>query len=137
MFKIFDGFIAAVSTETKIPFLKDENGNYTANIEFSNDRRQKVFVTLDKDESGDGIVRYYSVICHLPEKQHSLELFRDALQAGVYFDYGAIGLMDSTLIVFQTVLLNNLQARTFIKSLVYVAAKADELEESLVHVDEA
>lgn len=137
MLKIFDGFVAAISSETKIPFFKDDNNNYTATLEFDNDRKQKVFITFDKDEAGDGIIRYYSVICHLNEQQHSLELFRDALRYSSSLDYGAVALMENVLVLVQTAMFVNLEVRSFMKSLIYVAAKADELEEALVKVDEA
>lgn len=137
MLKIFDGFIAAISSETKIPFHKDENNNYTATLEFENNRTQKVFITFDKDEAGDGIIRYYSVICHLKEEQHSVDLFRDALRYSSSLDYGAVALMQNVLVLVQTKMLINLEVRSFMKSLIYVAAKADELEEALVKVDKA
>lgn len=137
MLKTFDGFIAAVSTETKIPFHGDEEGKYTAELQFDNGRGQKVFVVLDTDEAGDGIVRYYSVICQLSEEQQTLELFRDLLKLSVSFDYGAIGLTGNTLIISQTVMLKTLEVSNFMKSLIYVAAKADELEETFVKVDNA
>lgn len=137
MLKTFDGFIAAVSTETKIPFHGNDEGHYTAELQFEDGRHQKVFVILDKDEAGDSIVRYYSVVCHLKKNQQTFELFHDALKLSTSFDYGALGLMDNTLIVFQTVMLQTLEVSNFMKSLIYVAAKADELEENLAHVDEA
>ena len=93
----FDGFIAAISSEFKIKFIKEPDGEaYTADIEFENGRTQKILITLSKDESGDRIIHYYSVIAKL--KHDSMELFKYSLEVNSSLDYGAIALMDGTLL---------------------------------------
>ncbi len=132
MSKIFDAFVAAVNTETKIPFHKESDGNYIATIEFKNDQKQKVLIFLDRDEAGDSTVNYYSKICDIDksENQHeSLSIFRDALELNISLTYGAIAFVRNSLVIHQTYFLQNLDPQRFMKSLLYVAAKANELEE--------
>lgn len=69
--EIFDGFISAVASEFKIRFHKDDEGNYTTNIEFEGGRSQEILITLTKDESGDRIINYYSVVGKLKKTSAS------------------------------------------------------------------
>ena len=132
MLEVFDGFVAAVNTETKIPFRKEHNGNYISTIKFKDDQEQKVLVFLDKDEAGDSTVNYYSKICDMDEHEsehQSLSIFRDALSLNISLTYGAIAFVENSLVIHQTYFLQNLDPQRFIKSLLYVAAKANELKE--------
>ncbi|RME91473.1 MAG: hypothetical protein D6767_05185, partial [Candidatus Hydrogenedentota bacterium] len=126
MLELFDGFIAAVATETHIPFKKEKDGHYFANVEFEGGRHQKVFVSLGEDEQGDPIIEYYSHVGSLPKKDADL-LYR-LLETNLKLTYGAIALKDDTIIIHQSYFLKTLDPERFLKSLVYVAAKADELE---------
>ena len=128
--EIFDGFISAVASEFKIRFHKDDDGNYTTNIEFEGGRSQEILITLTSDESGDRIINYYSVIGKL--KKDLCELYKFSLQQNTTFDYGAISLLNDTLILRNTVLLQDCDPHRFMKSLTYIAAKADELEELFI-----
>ncbi len=128
--EIFDGFISAVASEFKIRFHKDDDGNYTTNIEFEGGRSQEILITLTRDESGDRIINYYSVIGKL--KKDLCELYKYSLQQNTTFDYGAISLLNDTLILRNTVLLQDCDPHRFMKSLTYIAAKADELEELFI-----
>jgi len=125
--EMFDGFISAIAGEFKIRFHKDEDGNYTTNIEFEDGRSQGMFITLSKDESGDGIIKYYSIIGKL--KRDLSELYKFLLQQNVTLDYGSIALLNDTLIIRSSILLDECNPHQFMKSLVYIAAKADEFEE--------
>jgi hypothetical protein len=125
--EIFDGFISAIATEFKLKFTKDNEGSYSTTIEFENDRSQQVLVTLTRDESGDRIINYYSVIGHL--KKDLCALYKYSLQLNTTFTYGGIALLDDTLILRNSILLEDCDPINFMKSLVYIAAKADELEE--------
>ena len=128
--EIFDGFIAAIASEFKIKFHKDTKGAYSTSIEFENERTQDVLITLSKDESGDNIIHYHSVIVKL--KRDSLELYKYSLGLNSTLDYGAIVLMEDTLILRNSILLHHCEPQRFMKSLVYIAAKADELNEMFV-----
>ncbi len=128
--EIFDGFISAVAHEFKIRFHKDEKGGYTTNIEFEGDRSQEILITLTRDESGDRIINYYSVIGRL--KKDLCELYKFCLQHNTSLDYGSIALLDDTLILRNSTLLLDCDPHRFMKTLTYVAAKADELEEMFV-----
>ncbi len=128
--EIFDGFISAVASEFKIRFHKDDEGNYTTNIEFEGGRSQEILITLTKDESGDRIINYYSVVGKL--KKDLCELYKYSLQQNTTFDYGAIALLNDTMILRNTVLLQDCDPHRFMKSLTYIAAKADELEELFI-----
>ena len=125
--EMFDGFISAIAGEFKIRFHKDEDGNYTTNIEFEDGRSQKIFIAISKDESGDGIIKYYSIIGKL--KRDLSELYKFLLQQNVTLDYGSIALLNDMLIIRGSILLDECNPHQFIKSLVYIAAKADEFEE--------
>jgi hypothetical protein len=126
--EVFDGFIAAIASEFKMKFQKDPAGDaYTTNIEFENGRTQKILITLSKDESGDRIIHYYSVIGKL--KHDSMEFYKYSLELNYSLDYGAITLMDGTLLLRESILLHHCEPQRFMKSLIYIAAKADELEE--------
>ncbi len=125
--EVFDGFIAAISAEFKMIFHKDSRGAYTTKVEFDNDRSQEVLITLSKDEVGDRIINYYSVIGKL--KGDFGELFKYALQLNSTLQYGATALINDTLILRDSILLQDCDPRRFMKSLTYIAAKADELEE--------
>ncbi|MBN2039113.1 MAG: hypothetical protein JW864_03670 [Spirochaetes bacterium] len=126
----FDGFIAAIASEFKFNFKKDSEGVYTTDIEFENGRAQKILITLSKDESGDRIIHYYSVIAKL--KRDSMELYKYSLELNSTLDYGAIVLMDGTLVLRNSILLHHCEPQRFMKSLIYIAAKADELEEAFL-----
>ena len=126
----FDGFIAAIASEFKFKFNKDSEGVYTTDIEFENGRTQKILITLSKDESGDRIIHYYSVIAKL--KRDSMELYKYSLELNSTLDYGAIVLMDGTLVLRNSILLHHCEPQRFMKSLIYIAAKADELEETFL-----
>lgn len=127
---VFDGFIAAIAKEFKIKFHRDADDAYSTKIEFENDRSQEVLVTLNKDESGDRIINYYSIIGRL--KMDSFELYKYSLQLNSTLDYGALALLDDTLILRNSILLHHCEPQRFIKSLIYIAAKADELEELFI-----
>ena len=131
--EMFDGFISAVAKDFRIKFHKDSKGSYTTTIEFDNDRSQDVLVTLTKDESGDRIINYYSIIVKL--KKDLCELYKYSLQINTTLDYGAIGLLDDKLVLINSILLQDCDPRRFMKSLTYIAAKADELEEILIQKD--
>lgn len=131
--EFFDGFISAVASEFRIKFHKDAEKSYRTTIEFENDRSQEVLITLAMDESGDRIINYYSVIGKL--KKDLCELYKYSLQLNTTFDYGAIALLDDKLILRNSILLQDCEPRRFMKSLTYIAAKADELEELLINDD--
>jgi hypothetical protein len=128
--EIFDGFIAAIASEFKIKFHKDAEGAYSTNMEFENNRSQEVLITLSKDESGDRIINYYSIVGKI--KQDICELFKYALQLNTTFHYGALALLNNTLILRNSILLRDCDPERFMKSLTYIAAKADELEELFI-----
>lgn len=131
--EIFDGFISAIASELKIPFHKDDEGQYTAIIEFDNDRSQEIMVTLRRDESGDRVINYHSEILDI--KTDMPDLYKYCLILNNTFDYGALALRDKTLVMYNSILLDELDPVRFIKSLIYIAAKADELEEMLIKED--
>ena len=134
MLEIFDGFIGAVSTELQIPFHKERDGEYSTIIEFEGGRRQKVLISFDKDESGDPMINYYSVICKL--EVEAPELFKQSLMMNTSLTYGAIALLeDNSLIMHQATFIKDMDPQRFIKSLLYVAAKSDELEEEFTGLD--
>jgi hypothetical protein len=130
MMEVFDGFISAIASEFKIRFHKDMQGSYTTDIEFDNNRSQEVLVTLSRDESGDRIINYYSIIGKL--KKDLCELYKYCLQLNTTLNYGSLALLDGTLILRNSILLKDCDPVRFMKSLSYIAAKADELEESLI-----
>ncbi len=127
---IFDGFISAVASEFKIMFHKDSKGSYKTTLEFDNGRTQEVLVTLSKDESGDRIINYYSIFGRL--KKDLGELFKYCLQLNSTLNFGAVALVGDTLILRNSLLLQDCDPRRFMKTLTYIAAKADELEELLM-----
>ncbi|HEY1406067.1 MAG TPA: hypothetical protein VF857_05610 [Spirochaetota bacterium] len=133
--EIFDGFIAAIASEFKIKFHKSKEGVYNTNIEFDNNRSQNVMVTLTFDESGDRLINYYSIIAKV--KSDYAELFKYALKMNAAIDYGAIALLEETLILRNTLLLEDCDPHQFVKSLTYIAAKADEMEELLTSRDDS
>lgn len=128
--EVFDGFIAAIASEFKMKFHKDSEGAYTTTVEFENDRTQDILITLTKDESGDRIINYYSIIGKL--KNDSFELYKYALRVNSTLHYGALALLNETLILRNSILLKDCDPQRFMKSLFYIAAKADELEEMLL-----
>lgn len=128
--EVFDGFIAAIASEFRIKFNKDSDGVYTTNIEFENNRTQEVLVTLSQDESGDSLINYYSIVAKL--KSDVCELYKYSLQMNSTFNYGALALLNSTLVLRNSILLQDCEPERFLKSLTYIAAKADELEELLI-----
>ena len=125
----FDGFIAAIASEFKIKFHKNTEGAYTTTLQFENNRSQEVLVALGNDESGDRTIHYYSIIAKL--KIDSIELYKYALQLNSTLDYGAIAIRDKTLILMNSELLHHCEPDRFVKSLLYIGAKADEIEENL------
>jgi hypothetical protein len=131
--EVFDGFISAIASEFKIRFHKDAEGTYTTNIEFENNRSQEVLITLAKDESGDRIINYFSVVGKL--KKDLCELYKYCLQLNTTLDYAALGLMDDTLVLRNSIMLKDCDPIHFMKSLTYLAAKADEMEELLIKDD--
>lgn len=131
--EVFDGFISAVASEFKIKFNKDAEGSYTTKIEFENDRSQEMLITLTKDESGDRIINYYSIIGTL--KKDLCELYKYSLQLNTGLSYGAIALLNNTLILRNSIMLQDCDPARFMKSLLFIAAKADELEEMLMNVN--
>jgi hypothetical protein len=128
--EVFDGFISAIASEFKIRFHKDAQGSYTTHIEFDNNRSQEVLITLTKDESGDRIINYYSIVGKL--KKDLCELYKYCLQMNTTLDYAALALLDDTLILRNSLLLKDCDPVRFMKSLSFIAAKADELEELLI-----
>ncbi len=128
--EIFDGFIAAIASEFKLKFHKDSGAAYTTEILFDNNRSQRVLITLAKDEAGDRIINYYSVIGKL--KGDFCELYKYALQINSSLHYGSMALVEDTLVLRNSLLLQDCDPRRFMKSLTYIAAKADELEEILI-----
>ena len=131
--EVFDGFISAIASEFKIRFHKDAEGTYTTTIEFDNNRSQEVLITLAKDESGDRIINYFSVVGKL--KKDLCELYKYCLQLNATLDYAALGLMDDTLVLRNSIMLKDCDPIRFMKSLTYLAAKADEMEELLIKDD--
>jgi hypothetical protein len=128
---IFDGFIAAIAEELKIKFHKKEPGVYTTKIEFEDNRSHEVLINLAEDESGDRMIHYYSLIAHL--KKDDIELYRYILKTNSTIDYGAVALLEDNLILRNSILLEDCEPKRFLKSLIYIAAKADELEELLTN----
>jgi len=131
--QVFDGFVAAIASEFKIKFHKAHEGVYNTVIEFEGNRSQEVVLTLTHDESGDRLINYYAVIAKV--KADYGELFKYVLQLNSTIDYGAVALMDDMLIMRNTLLLDDCEPHQFVKSLTYIAAKADELEEMLTKKD--
>ena len=131
--EIFDGFISAVAAEFKIPFHKGKNGTYTATLEFDNGRSQDILISLKKDEAGDRVINYRSIVATL--KQDTWEFYKYCLKQNLNFDYGALALVGDTLVVNNSMLLEDCEPRRFIKSLIYIAAKADEFEEIISKED--
>ena len=128
--EVFDGFISAIASEFKLKFHKDSEGSYRTKIDFENGRSQEVLVTLSNDESGDRVINYYSIVGKL--KQDLCELYKYCLQLNATLDYGAIGLMSDTLVLKNSIMLKDCDPIRFMKSLTYLAAKADEMEELLI-----
>ena len=131
--EIFDGFISAIAAEFKIPFHKGKNGVYTATIDFDNGRSQDIVVSLKKDESGDRVINYRSNVAKI--KKDSIELYKYCLQQNTSFDYCALAIDGDMLVVVNSILLEDCDPRRFMKSLIYIAAKADELEEIITKDD--
>lgn len=131
--EVFDGFISAIASEFKIRFHKDSQGSYTTNLEFDNNRSQEVLITLSKDESGDRIINYYSMIGKL--KKDLCELYKYCLQINATLDYGSLALLNDSLILRNSLLLKDCDPIGFMKTLSYIAAKADEFEELLIKDD--
>ena len=128
--EVFDGFISAVASEFKIMFHKDTKGSYTTTLEFDNGRTQEVLITLAKDESGDKVINYYSVFGKV--KKDLIDLYKYCLKLNSTLAYGAVALINDTLVLRNSLLLQDCDPRRFMKTLTYIAAKADELEELLI-----
>jgi len=133
--EIFDGFISGVASELKIPFHKGKDGIYTADIEFENGRSQEIIVSLRKDEAGDRVINYSSKIGEIGESTEK-DIFQTCLRLNRKFDYGALALEENTLVMYNSIMLSDIEPRRFIKSLFYIAAKADEIEEILMSSDD-
>lgn len=131
--EVFDGFISAIASEFKIRFHKDSPGSYTTSLEFENNRSQEVLILLSKDESGDRIINYYSIIGTL--KKDLCELYKYCLQINATLDYGSLALMNESLILRNSIPLKDCDPIGFMKTLSYIAAKADEFEELLIKDD--
>ena len=131
----FDGFIAAIASELKIPFRKKAEGQYTANVEFDNNRHQDVLVAIDNDEAGDKILRYYALIGKVNTEDKNI--YKKALLVNAKLDYGSIALIENSLVLCNSMVLKDCECdpESFIKSLFYSAAKADELEELFMGTD--
>ena len=132
--QVFDGFMAAIASEFKLKFHKVEDGVYRTVLEFEDNRKQEVLISLDHDESGDRVIMCRSTIAKV--KADHPELFKYALKLNATIDYSAIALINETLVLKNTLLLEDCDPHQFMKSLIYVAAKADELEEMLTQKDE-
>ncbi len=132
--EIFDGFISGVASELKIPFHKGSEGKYTATIEFENGRSHNIVVSLRKDESGDRVINYSSIIGHVTEETE-VDIFKTCLRLNKKFDYGALALEGDTLEMYNSIMLEDIEPKRFIKSLFYIAAKADEIEEIILNRD--
>lgn len=129
--EVFDGFIAAIASEFKISFHKTQPGVYTTVLEFEGDTSQEVLIMLSHDESGDRVINYYSSVCNI--KSDYPELYKYALELNSTLQYGALALLENNLIIRDTLMLDNCNPERFMKSLTYIAAKADELEEILLN----
>jgi len=134
MLELFDGFIGAIAAETSFNIKKEGAGHYSAVIVFDNGRKQNVKMVLGEDDSGDPVLSYYSRICKVDSEE--LKLYRDALKMNLALSYGAIGIQDDELVFHNSYYVKSMDPERFIKSLSYVAAKADELEEVLIANDE-
>lgn len=130
---LFDGYIAAIASEFNIKFNKESEGHYSTRIEFENNRHQDVSVYLVKDESGDRMIHFHSMIMRV--EKDTIKLFKKSLQLNAVLDYGAIVLKDHTLMLQNSILLHHCEPQRFMKNLIYIAAKADELEEEFTHKD--
>jgi hypothetical protein len=131
--EIFDGFIAAVASEFNMKFIRKKDGVYSITVEFENARSQEVLVMLSEDESGDRVINCYGIIVKV--KADYAELYKYALKMNAVIDYGAIALMEDALVLRNTLLLEDCEPHQFVKSLTYVAAKSDEIEENLTSKD--
>lgn len=131
--EIFDGFISAVASELKIPFHKGKGGHYTTTLEFDNGRSQDMEISLRNDESGDRVINFHSVVAKLDKD--NWELYKNCLRMNMEFDYGSLALRGNELVMYNSILLSGCEPIRFIKSLIYVGAKADELEEMFVKED--
>lgn len=128
--QIFDGFIAAIASEFKIKFDKKEEGSFTTTIEFENDRKKEVLVMLSWDEAEDRVIHYYSQIANLKADDGSL--YKYALETNATLDYGSLALVNNSIVLRNAILLEECDPKRFLKSLIYIAAKSDELVELLV-----
>ncbi len=131
--KGFDGFIGAIAAEFKIKIDKESERVYVAKIPFEGGRNQDVLITLNQDEAGDDTINYYSVVVQL--KKDACELYKMALNLNATLHYGAFALLENALILHNSVLLTDCHPHRFMKSLIYIAAKADEFEEMLLKKD--
>ncbi len=131
--ELFDGYIAAIASEFDIKFSKEKEGHYSTVIEFENNREQEVSISLSKDESGDRMIHFHSMIAKL--EKDSPQLFKKSLQINAALDYGAIVLDNHKLRLRSSLLLHHCEPQRFMKNLMYVAAKADELEEKFTKKD--
>ncbi|MDA3899893.1 MAG: hypothetical protein PF637_05170 [Spirochaetes bacterium] len=128
--QIFDGFIAAIAAEFNIRFHKKEEGSYITTIEFENDRQKEVLVMLSWDEAEDRMIHFYSSVASF--KADDGELFKYALETNATLDYAALSIIEDSLVLRGALLLEECEPKRFMKSLVYIAAKSDELVELLL-----
>ena len=131
--QMFDEFILAVETETKLKFYKDEGeeekNSYYTNVSFQENTTQKIFVSIKKDETGDLCMQFFSKVCKLEDS--SYEYLKNILEINTNISYGALCLKNSNIIFCYSYYVQDLDPKEFIKILYYAAAKADELEEKL------
>ena len=132
--ELFDGYIAAIASEFNIKFKKENEGHYTTTIEFENNRKQEVLISLSKDESGDRMIIYHSMISKIDN--NSQAIYKKSLQINAILDYGAIVLDKNKLMLRSSILLHHCEPQRFMKNLLYIAAKADELEEKFTKKDD-
>ncbi|MCU0822772.1 MAG: hypothetical protein MUC95_09945 [Spirochaetes bacterium] len=132
--ELFDGYIAAIASEFNIKFNKEDAGHYTTTIEFENNRKQEVLISLSKDESGDRMILYHSMIGKVG-KDTTEQIFKKSLQINATLDYGAIVMDKNKLMLRSSILLHHCEPQRFMKNLIYIAAKADELEEKFTNKD--
>ena len=65
-------------------------------------------------------------------KDDFYELYKYSLQLNTTIHYGALSLLNDTLILKTSLFLMDCEPARFMKSLTYIAAKADELEELFI-----
>lgn len=131
----FSIFIDAINEETDLKIIKEEENVYSTDIDFEDTtRKQRVLIKYLKDQMKNEIVTFYSIICPLPQNLEA-EFLKQSLMLNASFSCGSISIQDEHLIMFYSYFFQGLEPEQFIKTLLYIAAKADELEEVLVKQD--